>query len=165
MARFGRTYREIQELIGKLAILLAPSVVRKSLVRAGGDAGVPRARVIVADWVVWSLSQYAWQWRVDLTNYTRMRMTANEYTVIFYTTDVGSALDPGDWSPLVATRIETGTSETFANWYDWPYENTDDPEKWYEIPEELRRPLRLTPSNADAEPFLFYTFHLMIQAF
>ena len=116
----------------------ARDIARKAGLR--GAAGVPvasRVRTLVDAWITPDTRPLVYQWLVDLSGFTKIRLTSQSVgeVIVYYSMTLSGDLDPGDfteWSDLFTEQQ-----------FEVPGEGLF----WAEIPGELRGPLRLTLAN------------------
>lgn len=149
---FGGTYREIRELIRDTALhtRVARGVVRKAMLTSSGGAVLPHATTVL-DAFLLDESTYHWQWLVDLSDYNQIRCHSSTGTTTYfhYSTSVTSgSVDPGDWTPFPITFAPGEPAAGVASVLSTSafLSGNGVPLRWGVIPEELRRPLRLTLS-------------------
>lgn len=120
------------------------------MLRASAGEVLPHATTIV-DAFLLDESTNHWQWLVDLSDFNQIRYHSSTGTPTFFyysTSVVSGALDPGDWAPFPITFApgEPAAGEASILSTSALLSGNGTPLRWGVIPEELRRPLRLTLS-------------------
>jgi hypothetical protein len=172
-------YKQVERMAKNHALQTktARAIVRKAGIRAsvveGTTFALSHPRTIVDAYINPISDDLSWQWLVSLEGYSEIRMITMSSQLRLYLLYAGvnsSALDPGDYAPLLNLNANDFDSE--------PHSSNNDL-RWQVIPEELRVPMRLACSvkedelTMDPELAFFdewpeidtYGFSLAVQAF
>jgi hypothetical protein len=135
----------------------ARDIVRKGGLRQGTGEDVTttgdRARTVVDAFIDPAFDETNWQWYVDLTGCTQVRLftrSAN-FLTLYYSLSASDALNPGDYAAVTGTLIRTGATGQFvrAN-RDIVFGAGAGFVNWILIDEALRGPLRLSISTSNS---------------
>lgn len=148
---------------------MARAIVRKSGLRPGGEGegGAPeRPTTLIDDYIDPAWDAISFQWGVDLTNYTRVRLSTQipRGVYVMYSLDTTTTLDPGDFAVLSGVDDAGLSAEV---WSSSLWHNATDL-RWISIPAATRTRLRLALSSASDSVKFFpqdFPFTVMLQAF
>lgn len=123
------------------------------MLSASPASGAAQHATTIVDAFLYDPTAYHWQWVVDLSNFDEIRFHSSSGTALWvhYSPSVASepgTLDPADWLQFATTFApgEPGAGGPFFLNSQVLTSGNGVPLNWAVIPEDLRKPLRLTLS-------------------
>lgn len=151
---FPGTYSAVREITLRTALhtRLARDIARKAGLKRGASPTEIGARSVASANVDPTLGEpYLYQWVVDLTQVTHIRLwcPSSQYVYLLGSTTISEALDPGDYEVIAGTWdaetdfwVSSSLADEEVNLY------------WVELAEEHRVPMRLIISTDPTTPLL-----------